>query len=206
MRYTKRSSACRSHRDDSRPFLRRQGNAVAKTNKSAGSGCHALARHKDAHQVKRVGGGNSDGLARGREVAQGAERFHRDRQSELFSEKAADKSSAADFSAVLEAPQSDQQLAPCGQQGLPREHVAEDHAVTAQQHPARGFQRPLAIYHFAGIQQRPTPCAVPWTRASPPPLSGTALGIDESAEIVKAVRGQQACRDKLPERGFHFGL
>src|SRR5439155_13050782 len=115
---TTRRSACRGHSDDSHPFLRWQGNAITKSNKSTGGGGHAFSRHQDAHQIERVGSGNSDALARGQEVAQRAERFHGDRQSELLPEKAADESSAADFSAILKAPQGDQQLAPRGLQGL----------------------------------------------------------------------------------------
>src|SRR5207244_9727295 len=104
--------------------------------------------------------------ARGRKVVQRAERFHRHRQSELFPKKAADKSSAADFSAILEAPQSDKHFTPRGKQGLPHEHVAEDQAITTQQHPAGSLNSTRAIDGVVGIQQRPTTRAVPGTRAS----------------------------------------
>ena len=124
----------------------------------------------------------------------------------MFPEKAADESSAADFAAILEPPQSDQQFAPSGQQGLAREHVAKDDAVAAQEHPASRFQCPRAIHCFAGIQERPAPRAVPGTRAPPPPPSGATLGIDEGPKIVKAIRSQHARRDKLPERSLHFRL
>src|SRR5439155_685377 len=115
---TTKGSACRGHRYDSRPFRRRQGHTVAESNKSARGDRDALAWHQDARQIERVGSGNGDGLARGREVAQRPEGFYRHRQSELFPEKAADESSAADFAAILEPPQSDQQFAPSVQQGL----------------------------------------------------------------------------------------
>src|SRR5205823_8463029 len=172
---------------------------VAKSNQSARGGRHTLAWHQNARQIERVGSAHGDGLTRGREVAQRPKGFHRHRQSELFPEKATDESSAADFSAILEPPQSDQQFAPSGKQGLAREHVAKDDAVAAQEHPANRFQSSRAIHWFAGVQERPAPRAVPGTRAPPPPPSGAALGIDKGPEIVKAIRSQHRSEEHTSE-------
>ena len=37
-------------------------------------------------------------------------------------------------------------------------------------------------------------------------LTGAALGIDQSAEIVETVGGDEADSDQFPQCGFNFGL
>ena len=77
----------------------------------------------------------------GRQIAHGAQRIHRHRQRKLFAEEAVDEAAAANFAAIFEAAEGDQQLTPLGQVGFARKHFAEHDAVALQQHPAGGFER-----------------------------------------------------------------
>jgi len=112
--------------------------------------------------------------------------------------------SAADFTAIFQTAQGYQQFAPFGKYGLAREKLAEDDSVTAQQHPADGFECFRAIVDLAGVEQRPTSRTVSWTRTASASLAGAALRINERAQIVEAVGSEQARSDKFPERCFHF--
>jgi len=40
----------------------------------------------------------------------------------------------------------------------------------------------------------------------PLPWPAAALGIDERAQVVEAVCGEQASGDQLPKSGFYFGF
>ncbi len=74
-----------------------------------------------------------------RQVAHRAQRLHRFRQRELLAQESADEPSAAHFAAIFQPPKGDQQLAPLGQIRFARQHLAKDHAIAPQQHPASCF-------------------------------------------------------------------
>src|ERR1700730_8228675 len=93
--------------NDRGPLFLGEGDAIAEGDELAGVGGNAWAGHKDSGQVERVSGGNCDEFAGGLLLAHGAERFHRDGQSELFSEESANKAAAADFAAIFEPAQGD---------------------------------------------------------------------------------------------------
>ena len=63
-----------------------------------------------------------------------------------------------------------------------------------------------AIGGLIDVEQRPAAGAVPRARAAAAALSGAALGIDQRAQIVEAVGGEQSGGDQFPEAGFDFGF
>ena len=86
------------------------------------------------------------------------------------------------------------------------EHFAEHYAVSAQQHVADGFERIGALGGRVHVQQRPAAGAVARAGVAAGAVPGAALGIDQRAEIVEAVGGEQAAADQFPQRGFDFGF
>ena len=96
------------------------------------------------------------------------------------------------------------QLAPLGQIGLAGKHVAKDHAVTFEQHPASGFDGAIPFDRVIGIEQRPAPGTVPRAGSASAALSGAALGIDERAQIVEAIGGYHSGGNQFPQSSFNF--
>ena len=91
-------------------------------------------------------------------------------------------------------------LAPLRQVGFAREQLAEDDAVALRAASSRWPRRALvAVEPIGWIEQRPASGAVPRTRVRAAALSGAALGIDERAQIVEAVGGDQAGGHQFPQ-------
>ena len=61
--------------------------------------------------------------------AHSPQRFDRDGQRELLAEESADKSPAANFAAIFQTAQSDQQFAPARNNRFARDNFAKNHAV-----------------------------------------------------------------------------
>src|SRR5260370_11245910 len=97
-------------------------------------------------------------------------------------------------------------MAPSGEDGMAGEHFAKDDAVAAEKHPADGLQSDIAITRFAGGEQGPAAGAVARARGTAAAVAGAALGIDERAQVVEAVGGEQASGGQLPKSGLHLGL
>src|SRR5579864_5317648 len=70
-------------------------------------------------------------------------------------------------------------LAPLREIALAGQQVAEDHAVTFEQHPAGCFDGALALNSGIGVQDCPASSAMAGTRSAAAALPGTALGVDE---------------------------
>ncbi len=121
-------------------------------------------------------------------IAGGAQRFDSYRQRELFADKTAHESAAADFSAILETTKGQQHFAPARKDGFAREHFPEHHPVAIEQHPAGGLERGGAVVRFDWIKKRPTAGAVTWARGASVTVAAAALGVDEGAKVVEAVR------------------
>ena len=84
--------------------------------------------------------------------------------------------------------------------------VAKDDAIALEQHPAGRFDRAIAIRGLIRVKQSPSARAVTGTRRPPAALPGASFGIDQRAQIVKAIRSDQPTRDQLPQCGLHLGL
>src|SRR5260370_18711744 len=97
-------------------------------------------------------------------------------------------------------------MAPSGEDGSAGEHCAKGDAVAAEKHPADGLKSDIAITRFAGVEQGPAAGAVARARGTAAAVAGAALGIDERAQVVEAVCGEQASGDQLPKSGFYFGF
>lgn len=130
-------------------FRRFGGDAIEKCNKLTGIGGDAFAGNDDANKIQRVGGGNRDELAAWLLIALSAQRVNRRAESELLSEKTAYEPPASNFPAIFEAAESDKQLTPLGEIGFAREKFAENDSVTAQKHPARGFECARTVMDLA---------------------------------------------------------
>ena len=117
---------------------------------------------------------------------------------------------AADFSAALQAPQHAQEFAPGRQNALAGQHLAKNHAIAAQEHVANGFEGAVPVGSLSGgrlgVEQRPSPAAVTRAGGASRTVSGAAFGIDQRAQIIETIRGNQTGGDQFPEAGFDFGL
>jgi hypothetical protein len=85
-----------------------------------------------------------------------------------------------------------------------RDHFTEDHAVSFQQRPADGVHYTGAIESLAGVKQRPAAGAVSRTRVVAFAMTGAALGIYQSANVVEAICGDHAGGYQLPQGCFQF--
>ena len=56
------------------------------------------------------------------------------------------------------------------------------------------------------MQQRPASRAVSRTRSLAAPLSGAAFGIDQRAQIVESIGGDEPGGDQFPQRCLDFAL
>src|SRR5580698_5813375 len=152
---------------------------VTKADNLARDGGYAFARHENADEVQRIGGGKRDSFLRGWQLASCTQRFDGDWQSKLFADESVHKAAAANLAAVFDPATGNLQLPPLGQIGFAGEQVAEDDSVTFQEHPAGGLDRPRPFDCLIGVEQRPAAGTVPGTRAAPAALSSAAFGIDE---------------------------
>ena len=139
-------------------------------------------------KIQRIGCTQRDGFAGNRKPGSGAQRLHRDRQPELLAKKSAHKSSAANLPLIFEPPQGDQQFPPARHDRLPRNHFAEHHAVTPQQHPASGLSHARAIGSFAREEQRPATDAVTRPRTVPAALPRAPLRINAARGYCRSRR------------------
>src|ERR1700675_3294357 len=180
------------------------GHAIAECNHPAGICRNALAGHKNADKIQRIGGRDSDAFAHGLRGASGAQRLERDGQCELFAEETAHKSSAAHFAAVFEAAQSHKHLAPTREDRFAGENFAEDPAVTIEQHSAGCLDGLSTVLRHNGIQQRPASRAVTRTRTAAVAMPGAALRIDQRTQIIESIGGDNSGRDQFPESRLDF--
>ena len=107
-------SAGGGHLENTCAFVGLDGEAVAEGDDFAGIGGDAIARNNDADKIHGISGGDGNDFAGRLQMARGAQRFHSDGQSELLTQKSADETAAANFAAIFQPAQSDQQLAPLG--------------------------------------------------------------------------------------------
>ena len=105
-----------------------------------------------------------NGFSAGRQLAGSPQRFDRNRQTKLFSQKSVHETTATNFAPVFQTAKCHLQLAPLGEVGLAGHDVAEDHPVAFEQHPAGGFDDSIAIGGLIGIEQRPAARTMPRTR------------------------------------------
>src|ERR1700756_2092181 len=124
----------------------------------------------------------------------------------MLPQEAADEAPPADFAAVLKASKRDQHFAPLRQDGLARKHFTENNSVAPEQHPANRFEGYIAIASFARIKKRPAPRTMARSRGTAVAVPGASLWVDQRAQIIEAIGGQQARRHQFPESGFHFRL
>ena len=110
-------------------------------------------------KVAKLDGGSVGGSATNDEVTLAGKGFNSQVEQSYSAQN-----SAANFAAIFQATECDKQLAPLRQVRLARQHLAEDHAVTPQQHPAGRLGGFASVRTFGGIEQRPAARRVPRTR------------------------------------------
>src|SRR5579863_10231000 len=54
------------------------------------------------------------------------------------------------------------------------------------------------------MQQRPASRAVPWAAGLAAAVSAAAFGVNERAQIIESIGGDEPGRDQLPQPGFDF--
>src|SRR5581483_1645405 len=99
----------------------------------------AIPRRRDAHQVQRIGGAYRDQRPLARLFAQGTELPHGLSEGVLLSREAVHEAAAADLSSGFQTAEDLEEVSPGGEERLPFQELAEDHAVAAEQRPGRGF-------------------------------------------------------------------
>ena len=124
----------------------------------------------------------------------------------MLAEEAADETAAANFAAVFEAAKRHQDFAPGRENGFAAENFAEDDAVAIEQQAASSFENERAVFGFGGRKQGPAAGVVAGSRGAAATVAGAALRVDQRAEIVEAVGGDDAAGDELPKGGFDFGF
>ena len=139
-------------------------------------------------------------------MTHGTQRLDGHGQGELLAQKSIHEAPATDFAAIFKPAEAREQLAPGRKISFARQQIAEDDAVTSQKHPAGCFDRSRFLRSLAGVQQSPAAGAMAGSRNSSASLPRAPFGIDERAQIVESVSGDQACRHKLPQSGFDFRL
>src|ERR1700733_5750839 len=89
-----------------------QGDAVPERDELTRRCGYAFTGHKDPREVERIGRRYGNCFAVGLHPAHRTQRLKRDGQSKLLSQESADEPPTADFAAVLQASQCDQQFPP----------------------------------------------------------------------------------------------
>jgi hypothetical protein len=102
----------------------------------------------------------------------------------------------------IQAAERHQQVTPGRGKSLARQQVAKDHAPAPQQQ-ARERLGGRGILG-AGAQQRPAAGGVPGTRATAPTFAPPPLGVNQRAQILEPIGGDQPGRYQFPERVFDF--
>ena len=142
-----------------------------------------------------------------RHFAGGSQRFHRHRQSELFAEKSIHKTSAANLAAIFQPAESHLQFAPFGQirSRGPADRERRCRSVSA------ASSRSLPRRDFGRLPGRCTeapsgPCCAADAPSRPLALPGAALGINQRAQIVEAIGGDQPAGNQFPQGQFRLRL
>lgn len=185
----------------------REGDGVA------GDGSRTVTGDDDADEVAGVGGGEGDGR-HGFEGAgaAGAEGVSGVGQRELLTGEGRDEAAAADQAAGFEAAEDGDELAPGRDGGFAGDEVAEDDTVAAEEHAAGGFELGVAEDRGGGgvlaggrirRMHEESPAAGGGLGARGL-AAETAAGIDEGAEAVEAVGGDEAGGNQLPESAVDF--
>ncbi len=126
---------------------------VAVANLLAGDGGDALAGDDDADEVDGVGGSYGDDVG-GVVVTCSAYGFYGLGKSELLAAEAGDEAAATDFSAGFETTEDAEEIAPFRGVRLANEEVAEEDAVTGEEHSGCGFQglvRAASLSDYCGL-------------------------------------------------------
>ena len=150
--------------------------SIAEGNASSRNGRDAFPRDYNPHKIQRIRSGHGNAFACSRKFAGCAQRFHRDRQRELFAQKSIDKPSASNLAAIFQPPESNLQFPPARQIGFSRQQIAEYRTITAEQRPAARLGATIAI-RTIGVQQRPSPCCMPRRRTLPSPFPDELFGV-----------------------------
>src|SRR5262249_36836823 len=146
------------------------------------------------------------GFAGRRELSHRANGFYSDGQRKLLAQETIDKAPTADLPPVLEAAKRDQEFPPCWQVGLPRQNISKNKTVAAQEHPAGCFDSSVAVRVLVCVEEGPPSRAVPRPGGAAAALSGSAFGINQRAQVVKAICSDEASGYQFPKRGFDLRL
>ena len=127
-------------------------------------------------------------------------------QCELLSSKAADETSATDLSSIFKTTKHSQQEAPARSIRLKSKQVAEDNAVSGQQHPRGGLDcfilKAGALKRVRGLrrvraEKRPSACGTS-SLSIGTVGSKTAIRIDHRPQLIEAVRGCEPGSNQFP--------
>ena len=162
-------------------------------------------------------------------AADDAKQLHRVGARELLAHEPRDEAAAPHFAARFQAAERGEDVAPRGHQGLAANQVTEDHTpaekklagegvgALAGRSERGGVGDVLVLGASVGIgrcmggdgsrragvgrrdEQRPPAGGVPWAGGAEAPLATAALWIDEGAQVIEAIGGDEAGGDQLPE-------
>ena len=171
----------------------RMGSGSALATATPSRNCHilpgncwnAIAGYENPDQIQWIGGGKCDYFSGRLQIAGCAQRFHRNWQTKLLSQKSVHETAAANFAAVLQTAKCHLQLAPLGEVSFSWQQIAEDHPIALKQHPAGGFDRAIALERLVGVKQCPSSRAMPRTRVRPLPCPARRLGSMRERRLSK---------------------
>ena len=121
----------------------------------------------------------------------------------MLAGEASDESAAANLTLRFQAAQHGQKFAPWRSALFAREQIAEHHTPSQQQLPGPFFDRIRGCFGAVRRMRAQRPAA--WRgRMTSAAFATATFGIDQSAQILEAIGGDEARGDELPESIFYF--
>ena len=114
----------------------------------------------------------------------------------MFADESGDEAAAANFAAGFHSAVSHEQIAPGGCERFARQKIPKNYAPAVEKQLCEKYY--VGCLGFRTVEQSPASSGMAGALRS----SGAAFGIEQCAEIIESVGGDQTRCDQFPQRIF----